>query len=984
MVTERILTEYTADTRSFDRGARRYASTLTAQERMVNQRLDRIDARWERSQRAIGMVTTALAGLASAAALVEFRNLAEGWRGVERSLASIGETGAGAQQSIVDLALRTRSEIGATAAAVQKMSKSTGDDFETTVRRVETLQKLMSAGGASGAEVSSVGLQLGQALQGGVLSGDEFGTIREAAPVEFLDALAKAAGVTRAELRGVAEAQQLTSDIVLQALDGMAAQADQSFGALAVSGQEAMTVLRTGLTAYVGQLDQSLGATEAVNGAMQWLGEYMAGAGEGAQTLAASLNIVAGAAVSLAGGRGIGAVTSAFRDAAAARRDAVSAAQAEVAAAQREIAIAEERVVKAAMHTRAMQEAGRATSTVERAQRSQAKAVDNLTAAQVRGTAASGALTRAQNRLSLAHRAGAASVRAFNGVMAFFGGPVGLAITLAGALAVAISRIPSEAERAASSLESAQSAVSKFESALNEVARLDGEIASAKDEMARASALYSAAVANEATVAAATASAEVDAINIRIGALNRLRNAQLLLAQASAVDANKGLTDARGMLRANISRTYRGSDEFAERVANDPNFTDAQANAEIDRFTAERDLAIRARMATGAGLDGLSNAEVDYAKILAGAEAVSAKVEILTERMELAQKGSIAGVTATTGAIVETSDNAVTAILDGANLASRKIAELQAQAKTLRDALAGGGLDAKQTAEANEALTSINEQIDRLNGVKGGGNGGSGGKGKDPVQLISEEQVKTLDEAKTLLNGLVQQTQTATEAQEAQAQRIAEARKLLVAAYGAESDQVAMLDEATKRLGQSGEDAGAQLANTFAQVALQAESVEDAIKQIIVQLLQANGVAAFQGLFSGTGGGAGGFFKTLFGFADGGIMTGGGPVPLRRYATGGIANSPQLAIYGEGRLPEAYVPLPDGRTIPVTLRMPGLPGNPSSGQASGGISVQITNQIEAPAGTSDADLAALERRMAAISRAQADALVARLKREGAL
>jgi hypothetical protein len=57
----------------------------------------------------------------------------------------------------------------------------------------------------------------------------------------------------------------------------------------------------------------------------------------------------------------------------------------------------------------------------------------------------------------------------------------------------------------------------------------------------------------------------------------------------------------------------------------------------------------------------------------------------------------------------------------------------------------------------------------------------------------------------------------------------------------------------------------------------------------------------------------------LFGFAKGGIMTGSGPAPLRAYATGGIANSPQLALFGEGSTPEAFVPLPDGRTIPVTL-----------------------------------------------------------------
>jgi hypothetical protein len=54
-------------------------------------------------------------------------------------------------------------------------------------------------------------------------------------------------------------------------------------------------------------------------------------------------------------------------------------------------------------------------------------------------------------------------------------------------------------------------------------------------------------------------------------------------------------------------------------------------------------------------------------------------------------------------------------------------------------------------------------------------------------------------------------------------------------------------------------------------------------------------------------------------FADGGIMTGAGAVQLRKYATGGIASSPQLALYGEGSMAEAYVPLPDGRSIPVTI-----------------------------------------------------------------
>ena len=60
--------------------------------------------------------------------------------------------------------------------------------------------------------------------------------------------------------------------------------------------------------------------------------------------------------------------------------------------------------------------------------------------------------------------------------------------------------------------------------------------------------------------------------------------------------------------------------------------------------------------------------------------------------------------------------------------------------------------------------------------------------------------------------------------------------------------------------------------------------------------------------------------KAILGFEDGGIMTRSGPAPLKKYASGGIANSPQLAMFGEGSTPEAYVPLPDGRRIPVAMQ----------------------------------------------------------------
>ena len=92
--------------------------------------------------------------------------------------------------------------------------------------------------------------------------------------------------------------------------------------------------------------------------------------------------------------------------------------------------------------------------------------------------------------------------------------------------------------------------------------------------------------------------------------------------------------------------------------------------------------------------------------------------------------------------------------------------------------------------------------------------------------------------------------------------------------------------------------------------------------------------------------------SSFFGFADGGVMTADGPLslPLRGYASGGIANSPQLAVFGEGSRPEAYVPLPDGRTIPVTMS-----GGAAGGMGAGhvfNISVNVSDAGAATRGNS--------------------------------
>jgi SLT domain-containing protein len=63
--------------------------------------------------------------------------------------------------------------------------------------------------------------------------------------------------------------------------------------------------------------------------------------------------------------------------------------------------------------------------------------------------------------------------------------------------------------------------------------------------------------------------------------------------------------------------------------------------------------------------------------------------------------------------------------------------------------------------------------------------------------------------------------------------------------------------------------------------------------------------------------------QTVLGLADGGVLPGvtdeNASLPVRGYARGGVARSPQLAVFGEGSTAEAFVPLPDNRSIPVTI-----------------------------------------------------------------
>lgn len=104
-------------------------------------------------------------------------------------------------------------------------------------------------------------------------------------------------------------------------------------------------------------------------------------------------------------------------------------------------------------------------------------------------------------------------------------------------------------------------------------------------------------------------------------------------------------------------------------------------------------------------------------------------------------------------------------------------------------------------------------------------------------------------------------------------------------------------------------------------------------KLIVMSLLKsALGMNGGGGFLGGLFGGGGGFNvgSTAMGAGGGnvgGIGTFGPNFGIPQYAKGGIVNRPTTALIGEGGMNEAVVPLPDGKSIPISMGKKGMGGN---------------------------------------------------------
>ncbi|MFG1256311.1 hypothetical protein V5F79_03235 [Xanthobacter flavus] len=155
----------------------------------------------------------------------------------------------------------------------------------------------------------------------------------------------------------------------------------------------------------------------------------------------------------------------------------------------------------------------------------------------------------------------------------------------------------------------------------------------------------------------------------------------------------------------------------------------------------------------------------------------------------------------------------------------------------------------------------------------------------------------------------------------------------------------------------------------------------DVLKDSIKLLAEMALKAALLGegpLGSGGGGIVGGLVKSAGSafsggttwYADGGVHTPQGPRKLKKYARGGVSRN--AAIFGEAG-PEAAVPLPDGRRIPVDVRVPISPAETMIRNAfSNNVSVSPSFVINQPGGGNDGRASDRDNLRAALRDATAD------------
>lgn len=317
------------------------------------------------------LATTAVfGGLTAVLTTNVITRYADSWTGLKNQIGTVTQGTAQMRAelgAVGDVANRSFSSLSATATLFTRIQRAAPQEKPAEVLKyVETIQKGLLLGGATGEEARSAAIQFSQAIASNRLGGDEMRAVLETPLGGYL---AKGLGVGVGDLRTMGSQGLITTQQMLKALATIAPQVDAEFSKFALSLDKAFTVFDNKATQAIGKFDETYGVTRQLSGGIVALAGNL-------QTL---IPILASVGLGLAAiftgriaGGAVSRVTSSFGEFTKARQTALADARGEY----EKIASQAERAKKALYESQsAMRTAGATGDFSKFADPSAAKAV---------------------------------------------------------------------------------------------------------------------------------------------------------------------------------------------------------------------------------------------------------------------------------------------------------------------------------------------------------------------------------------------------------------------------------------------------------------------------------------------------------------------------------------------------------------------------------------------------------------------------------
>lgn len=251
--------------------------------------LSEFNAKLDAATGKVKQLTVAILGIGS---VKQLASMADEWTTVENRLKLVIKSTAELEQvrsQLLASANNTGQSIGTVAELYNKLATAqtqTGISGSKLLKLTDTINKSMVIGGGAAASQEAALVQLSQAFASGTLRGEELNSVLEQAP-GLAQTLAKGLGVTVGQLRSLAAAGKLTSDVVANAILKQADDVNAQFAKMDKTIGQSATTLKNKVIAYVGALNESTGASRKAGAAMEWMGDHLGLLAAAAGTVAA-------------------------------------------------------------------------------------------------------------------------------------------------------------------------------------------------------------------------------------------------------------------------------------------------------------------------------------------------------------------------------------------------------------------------------------------------------------------------------------------------------------------------------------------------------------------------------------------------------------------------------------------------------------------------------------------------------------------------